>query len=125
MRLTAKPRRSLALPATAGLTALLIAAFAAPASADTSNVRATAFQANTGHLFIYQPSNNSHTDTGLGMAGGTSPSYAGTPQRHRGSVPRQQRPPVVLHSDERRQPRHRSRHGRRNQPLHLAPVPRL
>src|SRR5258708_18152101 len=76
MRLTAKLRRSLALPATLGLTALLIAAVAAPASANTSNVRPTAFQANTSHLFIYYPSNNSHTDTGLGMAGGTSPSYA-------------------------------------------------
>src|SRR5260370_39665426 len=78
MRLTAKLRRSLAVPATAGLTALLIAAVAAPASADTSNVRNTAFQANTGHLFIYYPSNNSHTDTGLGVAAGTSPSYAGS-----------------------------------------------
>src|SRR5690349_11024492 len=79
MRLTAKLRHSLALPATAGLTALLITAVAAPASADTSTVRNTAFQANTGHLFLYFPGNNGHTDTGLGMAGGTSPSYAGTP----------------------------------------------
>jgi hypothetical protein len=35
-----------------------------------------AFQANTGHLFIYYPSNNSHADSNLGMAGGTSPSIA-------------------------------------------------
>jgi hypothetical protein len=36
----------------------------------------TAFQANTGHLFTYDPATNGHVDSNLGMAAGTSPSIA-------------------------------------------------
>jgi hypothetical protein len=38
-----------------------------------------AFQANTGHLFVYDTSGNKVTDSGLGMAAGTSPSIVRLP----------------------------------------------
>src|SRR5450755_2886296 len=58
------------------LAASLLAAGAPSASAATINDQ-VAFQANTGHLYTYDPANKSSTDGGLGMKAGTSPSFAG------------------------------------------------
>jgi hypothetical protein len=72
MRLPAKHWPWSVPSAIAGLTVLLIIGVAGPANAST--IGQIAFQASTGHLFTYDPSNNSHIDTGLGIAAGTSPS---------------------------------------------------
>jgi hypothetical protein len=47
-------------------------------TADGSGLE-VAFEANTGHLFVYDPANNSHVDSGLGMKAGTSPSIVTDP----------------------------------------------
>jgi CHAP domain len=59
------------------LAASLLAASGSPAAAAaTDGSYQVAFQANTSHLFTYNPASNTDDDTGLGMAAGTSASIA-------------------------------------------------
>jgi hypothetical protein len=57
-------------------TGLGMAAKTSPAIAVSSGGLETAFQADTGELWVYTPANAGHRDTGLGMAAGTSPAIA-------------------------------------------------
>ena len=54
---------------------------AAPIASDVE----VAFEANTGHLFIYRVSDNSHVDVSLGMAPFTSPLPAMSAGAQRGT----------------------------------------
>jgi hypothetical protein len=54
-------------------TGLGMAAKTSPAIAVSSGGLETAFQADTGELWVYTPANAGHRDTGLGMTAGTSP----------------------------------------------------
>src|SRR5689334_4829589 len=83
MHLLAKHRRSLALSAIAGLTALFTVATAGAASAQSvigssSLAPVAAFKANTSLLWIYDP-NTGNTNTGLGIRSNTSPAIAVSP----------------------------------------------
>jgi hypothetical protein len=62
--------------------ASVLAAGAPPAEAAsyTTGGYQVAMQANTGHLFAYDPQDNAHKDANLGMAAGSSPSVAPGPE---------------------------------------------